>query len=71
MQNSTMVVADSAWLDNMEYCLCGIQVFNSSSVDHQGCIISGVARKFFSDIGGWRKYIKENGQRIAEHYRNS
>jgi len=70
MQNSTMVVADPAWLDNLEYCLCGDRVLNRSSVNHEGCIISGVARKFFSDIGGWREYIKENGQRIAEIYRN-
>ena len=62
-------IVESEWLENLEICICGSIVRPEN--DHSGCIISGISRQFFTDISGWKVYSKENGQRIAQYYRNT
>jgi hypothetical protein len=59
------------WLDNLKICLCGQTITHTNPAPHKGCIISGIARKLFTDLHGWEEYCKENGQRIAPYYNNS
>jgi len=61
-------IFDEEWLENLRICICGNII---QAETHEGCLISGISRGIFTDISGWRGCSKENGQRIAQHYRET
>lgn len=71
MQGATVTEEQTTteWLDNLKICLCGQTITDTNPTPHKGCLISGIARKLFTDLHGWEEYCKENGQRIASYHR--
>ena len=60
-------LVNEIYLSSLRYCICGSQVQEEKK--HHSCIVSGVARKIFTDIEGWKSYCIENGKRVASYYR--
>ena len=55
------------YISSLRYCICGSQV--KQDKEHDSCIVSGITRKIFTDVDGWKAYCLENGRRIASYYR--
>ena len=60
-------LVNEMYLSSLRYCICGSQV--QEEKEHRSCIVSGISRKIFTDIDGWKAYCLENGRRIASYYR--